>query len=377
VENLFIYGTLCHLPLLARVLGRMPAMQAAALPDHAVFWAKGHDFPLIVTKAGQTAQGLLLTDLTDEDFARLDYYEGPFGYFTYQKQVNSAGGAAHTARVYIPDDGLWQPDAPWDLGLWQARWGDVIVATAGDVMALYPQPIARSRRQPMLVRGASRLRAAVPVADTLRRATTPEDVKVKTYRVPYAEFFAVEEYDLRYRRFDGGDGPVVNRAVFVNGDAVTVLPYDPVRDRVLLIEQFRPAPFARGDVQPWVLEVVAGRIDPGESPEDAARREASEEAGLTLTNLLPIANYYPSPGAVTEYLYSYVALTDLPDEAAIIGGVESEAEDIKGHIISFDRFLDLIRRGEVNTAPLILSALWLERERPALRRKAAEPGAEG
>lgn len=377
MENLFIYGTLCHLSLLAKVLGRKPAMQNATLADHAVFWAKDHDFPLIVSQAGHKAHGLLLTDLTAEDFARLDYYEGPFGYFTRHKQVETTGGDHCEARVYIPDEGLWQPGEPWDLALWQARWGDIIVATAGDVMALYPQPIARRRRQPMLMRGASRLRAAEPFVGSLRQATTPEDVTVEAFRAPYADFFAVEEYDLRYRRFAGGNGPLVKRAVFITGDAVTVLPYDPIRDRVLLIEQFRPAPFARGDGQPWLLEVVAGRIDPGETPEDAARREAGEEAGLTLTSLLPITNYYPSAGTMTEYIYSFVALTGLPDEVAIVAGVANEAEDIKGHIIDFARLMELVRSGEANTAPLVLSALWLERERPGLRRRAMDEDGTG
>jgi len=159
----------------------------------------------------------------------------------------------------------------------------------------------------------------------------------------------------------------VSRAVFISGDAVTVLPYDPVRDRVLLIEQFRPAPMARGDAQPWLLEAIAGRIDPGESPEQAARREAFEEAGLVLGDLLPVAQYYPSPGAKSEFLYSYVALTDLPDGAAGVFGVEGETEDIRGQLVDFADLMALVASGEAANAPLILTALWLQRERARLR----------
>jgi nudix-type nucleoside diphosphatase (YffH/AdpP family) len=150
-------------------------------------------------------------------------------------------------------------------------------------------------------------------------------------------------------------------------DAVTVLPYDPVRDRVLLIEQFRTGPLARGDVAAWQLEAIAGRIDPGETPQDAARREAVEEAGLTLDTLIPVAGYYPSPGAISEFLYSYVALVDLPDGSAGIFGVEGEAEDIRGHLIPFAQMMDLVASGEIANAPLILTALWLQRERARLR----------
>lgn len=371
MDNLFIYGTLCHLPLLAKVIGRLPEMAKAHLPGHAVFRAADHDFPVITESPGGQANGWLLSGLSADDYARLNYYEGPFGFRCLEKEIETAWGETVPAQVYIPDAGLWQPGAPWDLADWQAEWGEIVEATAGDVMALYPQPLARSRRLPMLVRGASRLRAAAPVQDTLRRPVAPDDVRISAKTTPYANFFAVEEYDLTHRRFDGSEGAPINRAVFVSGDAVTVLPYDPKRDRVLVVEQFRAGPMARGDAQPWQLEPVAGRIDPGETPEQAAIREASEEAGLTLTKLLPVAGYYPSPGAKTEFLYSYIALTDLPDDAGIVSGIESEGEDIKGHVISFDRLMALVASGEAATSPLIISALWLQRERPGLRAQDA------
>jgi nudix-type nucleoside diphosphatase (YffH/AdpP family) len=192
-------------------------------------------------------------------------------------------------------------------------------------------------------------------------------VVVSGARLPYANFFAVEEYEVSWRQFDGGMSPSVTRAVFVSGDAVTVLPYDPVRDRVLVVEQFRAGPLARGDAQAWQIEAIAGRIDPGETPEQAARREAVEEANLRLDRLLEVARYYPSTGGVSEYIYSYVALTDLPDGSAGVFGVEGEAEDIRGHLISFDRLMDLVASGEVENAPLIITALWLQRERARLR----------
>lgn len=194
---------------------------------------------------------------------------------------------------------------------------------------------------------------------TLRRHAGPRDVQIISQSVPYRDFFAVQETHLTYRRFDGTTSAVIKRAAFISGDAVTVLPYDPVRKRVLLIEQFRAGPLARGDAQPWSLEAIAGRIDAGETPEDAARREAQEEAGLTLGPMRQIAAYYPSPGAMNEYLYSFVALCDLPDGIAGIHGLASEAEDIRGHLVSLDHLMDLVTTGEVNNAPLILTAQWL------------------
>lgn len=194
---------------------------------------------------------------------------------------------------------------------------------------------------------------------TLRHRAGPQDVQIVAQTVPYQDFFAVQETHLTHRRFDGTTSAVIKRAAFISGDAVTVLPYDPVRKRVLLVEQFRAGPLARRDAQPWSLEAIAGRIDAGETPEDAARREAAEEAGLTLGPLRQIAAYYPSPGAMNEYLYSFVAICDLPDGIAGIHGLASEAEDIRGHLIGLDHLMDLVRTGEINNAPLILTAQWL------------------
>ena len=139
---------------------------------------------------------------------------------------------------------------------------------------------------------------------------------------------------------------------------------------MLLVEQFRAGPHHRGDPQPWQLEPIAGRIDPGETPEAAARREAVEEAGLHLGPLIEVARYYPTPGICTEFLYSYLALTDLPDGAAGVFGLTEEAEDIRGHLVSFDHLMALVASGEAGNAPLILTALWLQRERAGLRQRA-------
>lgn len=369
MADFFFYGTLCHLPLLAVVLGREVAAEPAVLPGHAVHWAEGHVFPLITPAPGGKAAGLLVRGLTPDDVARLDFYEGGFAFHTAEVAVEAVGQVV-PARVYLPDTGHWQAGAAWSLTDWQARWGDIVLATARDFMALYgqrPPAAVLARYEQMLVRGSSRVRAVQSAPATLRHRAEPEDVQVAAFRQPYANFFAVEEYDLAFRRFNGGFSPVVTRAVFVSGDAVTVLPYDPVRDRVLLVEQFRPGAMARGDAQPWVLEPIAGRIDPGETPEQAARREAVEEAGLTLGALLPVASYYPSPGGKSEFLYSYVGLADLPDGITGVFGVAGEAEDIRGHLVDFAELMALLSSGEAANAPLILTALWLQRERARLR----------
>jgi nudix-type nucleoside diphosphatase (YffH/AdpP family) len=159
----------------------------------------------------------------------------------------------------------------------------------------------------------------------------------------------------------------LKRAVFIAGDAALVLPYDPVRDRVLLVEQLRVGPMARGDAQCWQFEPVAGRIDDLETPEEVVRREAMEEAGLELGALEMVARSYPTPGTSTEFFYLYVGLADLPQGTEGQGGLMSEAEDIRTHLFSFDALMQMCDAAEAANAPLVMAAYWLARHRERLR----------
>lgn len=225
--------------------------------------------------------------------------------------------------------------------------------------------VLRARLPSLRVDLASRDRAANAAGRGLRVGSG--EAVILAAQPAHAGFFGLEVQSLRHARFDGSQSDPIRREVFVSGDAVTVLPYDPLRDRVLLIEQFHVGPLRRGDPLPWQLEAIAGRIDPGETPEASARREAMEKAGLVLGALIKVAEYYPSPGAMTEYIYSYVAICDLPDGVAGVFGKPEEAEDIKGHLVTFEALMGAVKSGEVANAPLLMTALWLERARSDLR----------
>lgn len=307
----------------------------------------------LIGPAGQRVPGAFL-DVTDANSdAQLRFLAAALGVIEDPALVETSTGVVQvTALAALPESSVTAEG----------------LATAAAIIALrglMTSDQIRARLGSLRVTEASRLRAHAAVARD-QRLGSGEVVPIGM-RMTHAGFFAVEERRISFRRFDGRMSETVGREIFVSGDAVTVLPYDPLRDRVLLIEQMRMGPFGRGDPLPWQLEAIAGRIDPGETPEDCARREAVEEAGLALGALEKVAEYYPSPGAMTEYLYSYVALCALPDGVAGVFGVAGEAEDIRGHLIGFDRFMGLVTSGEVSNAPLLLTAFWLQRERGRLR----------
>lgn len=268
-------------------------------------------------------------------------------------------------------------EVDWAAECWPA---DLAAGIAREILAapLDRAPDEIARRLPMIGSWVdSRLRAAAdPVTGGGLAGFAPEEPgplwRVEDRAEPYADFFAVEEMHLCHRLHGGGWSPVVKRAGFVLGDAVVVLPWDAKRDRVLLIDQFRVGPAMRGDRQPWMLEAIAGRIDVGETPEIAARREALEEAQLPLGRLFPALHHYPSPGAIGEYLYCYVAEADLPDDAGGVHGLDSEAEDIRSHLVSTGALARLVMDGQISNGPLALLALWFQARLPDLKRAIAK-----
>jgi nudix-type nucleoside diphosphatase (YffH/AdpP family) len=222
----------------------------------------------------------------------------------------------------------------------------------------------------------ARAKAATPAAGRLRRARGPGDVESRGVDRPYTGFFALEEHRLRHRLFDGGWSEEVSRTIVSIGDAVTVVPYDPRRDRVLLIEQFRAAMFARGDRCPWGIEAVAGRIDAEMDAETAARREAREEAGVELGRIETVAAYYTTPGYAAEQVTSLIGEADLGDAGGRFG-VAHEHEDIRAFTVPLDEALAGVARGEIDNAPAILSLFWLARNRERLRAAWAGPAVTG
>lgn len=366
MKNLFFYGTLRHLPLLEVVLGR-PAgdidTAEAALEGYRVSAVAEGPFPMIEEQVGDVATGVLVRGLSAEDIARLDFYEGSFAYDLVPVIV--ADGQA--AEVYVPQGGLWTPNGPWSLRDWAQRSGEMSVIAAQEVMG-YRGTRTRDEVAEMFPVIRARADAQVRAARSLHgQDSFTGEIDVQRRTRSYSKFYALDDITLRHARFDGAMSETLERAVLIDADAAIVLPYDPVRDRVLLVEQVRIGPLARGDRAIWQLEPVAGRVDPGETPEQAARREAREEAGLTLGTMEKIAEVYPSPATSTGFYYVYLGLADLPDAQGGTGGLDAEHEDIRSHLMSFDELMARVAQFDLANAPVVMAAYYLAHHRDRLR----------
>jgi len=200
-------------------------------------------------------------------------------------------------------------------------------------------------------------------------------VEVLEREVCYQGFFRMEHLRLRHRLFEGGMGPVVSRELFERGHAAAVLPYDPQRDEVVLLEQFRVGALTCAG-GPWLFEIVAGIIEPGETPEQVVVREAQEEAGARLLALERICEYLVSPGGTSERISLYCGRV----EAVGLGGLHGlavEAEDIRVSTCPLGEALAMVADGRINSASPIIALQWLALNRERLRREWADldPGA--
>ncbi|AZG34903.1 MULTISPECIES: ADP-ribose diphosphatase [Shewanella] len=176
-------------------------------------------------------------------------------------------------------------------------------------------------------------------------------------KVLYKGFFQLDEYTFKHKLFKGGWSGEVRREVFERGHAVVVIPYDPIRDEIVLIEQIR-VPALATTKSIWLLELVAGIIEPGELPEKVAERELAEEAGLSLLGLTFINSYLVSPGGTTERFHLFLGQVDAT-KAAGIHGLEHENEDIRVHVVSREQAYKWVNNGRIDNAATVLGIQWL------------------
>jgi len=196
------------------------------------------------------------------------------------------------------------------------------------------------------------------------------DVEIMAVETVYKGFFSMKSYRFRHRLFNGQMSGEVVREVFERGHAAVLLPYDPVRDTVVLVEQLR-FPAIESSHTPWLLEMVAGMIEEGETVEDVARREAQEEAGINVKRCKPMLSYLASPGGTSERLSILVGEVDSAT-AHGIHGLESENEDIRVHVVSREQAYRWVEEGAIDNAASVIALQWLALHHDSLRKEWAK-----
>lgn len=363
--RVFLFGTLRHPALLEAVAGVLPGLQPAELAGRRV---SGGVFPLLIQDESAVARGDII-EIEQDVMDRLVHYEDAFGYGVEDVLVR-VEGQERPALIFVPEDQPWQAEGAWSLDDWVNVASERSLIAAREIMGYmgrFSGGDLQFRRGQIEARAQGQVAARAMPRPNVGLDTEASEIEEIEVRADHAGYFVAETVTLRHPTFGGGLSDPITREAFVAADAAIMLPYDPVRDRILLVEQFRMGPWRRGARFPWMLEPVAGRIDPGETPEACIRREAMEEAGLTLDRLIPIGSGYPTPGYSTEYFYIFCGLCDLADGSAGTFGQAEEHEDIRTHVLDWTQAEDLLTSGEANNIPLVLALTWLSRERPGLR----------
>ena len=203
--------------------------------------------------------------------------------------------------------------------------------------------------------------------ETLPVTFAKNDVEIIARETLYSGFFSMDLYRFRHRLFNGEMSGEIKREIFERGHAAVLLPFDPVRDKVVLIEQVRIAAYDTS-ATPWLLEMVAGMIEEGESVEDVVRREALEEAGLVVGRTKPVLSYLASPGGTSERSSIMVGEVDATT-AEGIHGLADENEDIRVHVVSREQAYRWVEEGLIDNAASVIALQWLQLHYQTLRNE--------
>ncbi len=187
------------------------------------------------------------------------------------------------------------------------------------------------------------------------------NVEIKRSRQLYDGFLKLEETYLRHETPDGGMSPEMMRLNVERGDGAAVLVFNRDRGTVVLTRQFRYANWKRGDGG-TSLEIPAGTVAAGESPEDVARSELRQEIGYDVADLRPLFTFYASPGTSTERVFLYYAEVAGDHKVSDGGGLDTEHEYIEVVEMPVDDALDALDRGLMGDAKTIIALQWFREE---------------
>lgn len=194
-----------------------------------------------------------------------------------------------------------------------------------------------------------------------------KEFKIINHEVAYKGFFRLEKYELQHTLYQGGWSEVISRELFMRGNCVAVLLYDPVRDEMVLIEQFRAGAVLNPD-RAWLIEIVAGAIEPGESAEEVAYRESVEEAGCEIQELKLIKEFYTTPGGSSERISLFLGIVDTGNVGGV-HGLDHEDEDILVTTAKFDEVFQMLEAGKIESGIPIIAIQWLYIHRDKIRKQ--------
>jgi ADP-ribose pyrophosphatase len=194
------------------------------------------------------------------------------------------------------------------------------------------------------------------------------DFEIMAHEPLCHSFFRMDRYRLKHSLYRGGWSSEVSREVFSRVDCVAVVLYDPQRDAVILIEQFRAGSALHNMEKAWLWEVVGGAIESGEEPEQVAYREAFEEAGCRIEELILINRFYTTPGTASEWISLFCGKVDAHGVGGIYG-LEEEGEDIRVEVVPFEDAYDMLQQGRIESAISVVAIQWLALNRDWVRRQ--------
>jgi ADP-ribose pyrophosphatase len=183
----------------------------------------------------------------------------------------------------------------------------------------------------------------------------------------YNGFFRMEKYRLKHTLYAGGWSAEISRELFVRGSCVAVLLYDPHTDQVVLIEQFRAGAIIQPD-RAWLVEIVAGAIEEGETAVEVAYRESIEEAGCEIQELMVINEFYTTPGGASERITLFCGKID-STQVGGIHGLDHEDEDILVRAVDFKDAYVMLENNEIESAIPIIALQWLALNKDKLQKQ--------
>jgi len=182
------------------------------------------------------------------------------------------------------------------------------------------------------------------------------DYKIISKKNIYKGFFEMNKLEFTHKKHDGTWSDSVQREVFGGAQVSTLLPYDPKKQEIILIQQFRAGIISKHK-DSYLYEIVAGIIDKNEDPEKTAVRECFEETGCKVNKILPILNYFPSPGASESHYHLYLGEVD-SFEGTRIKGLKNENEDILVSSFKVEKVRSMLKNNLIKNGLTLIALQW-------------------